>query len=723
MAETAETERFTTESANPVAETPAGPRAFPFLITAAAIFPMAMGIGFTFQSVTPPPARLSASVVPAVPVPNSIPPQPHRGSHDRSHGDDLLRDARYEAALHLYRALGSDDSLRAAPELALRMGFCQEGLGLWDDALATYRSVAQTHDARLATAAILGQSRVWLRLNDFAAADPLLRSLVLRSGDRRIVPAESIAEITLLYSIAVTEQTLLKSASRPSAGLTPVENHLEWSLTDALKWADEKPSSALQDEIDAPMLEVTIPEVAGAADDATEQQDPIAVDSQVDPSTRRLQVAARRKSIADVLTRISGECRLQLDWSQSTRDRAEHRVIDVNIRDFPLAVVLTALCRELDLHWKLQPLSRTVTVLEPKLDADSAGDERDISAALLSGSIDLFPDHRLTKSARFAVAQIAVAEDRFADAAELYSSLIGQTTSPMTIRAAFNAALAYYQTGDRLRTCQSLEVVVHGAPGHALHTAATMVYGRVLMERGEYREAAFQLKRAAGSRHGSDEQARAAVFLAMARLLDGRPYDAAESLFAHRLQFQDRSVRNAAALMTSLARWRTAHGDSKDRESAFLYRSLVAMESQSEWLGPAGQLLLGQAMHEVDLDDSMVELYTRALEQGVPSDFESQMKLSLADYWYAHDRADDAKLVWSTLYAADNRHSLPAGLRLAAVELDENRPLTCLELCRALQNREGIDRAHLLRLAGQAYELVDRPILAARCYAGNWPVP
>jgi tetratricopeptide (TPR) repeat protein len=737
MAEIAETDGFTTEPANRMAETTAGRRVFPFVVVAAAVFPMALGIGLTLQAVAPPPARLAASVVPAHPVPNHIPPQPRPDSQDRSHGDDLLRDARYEAALHLYRALGSDDSRRAAPELTLRMGFCQEGLGQWDDALVSYRAVAQTHDARLASAAVLGQSRVWLRLNEFATAEPLLRSLLLRSGDPRIVPAGSIAEITLLYSLTLTEQTLLKSAPRPTAGLTPVGNRIEWSLTDALNWADEKPSAAIPADVDTPMLEVSIPELAGLAedtpsiDDTPSAEDPSSADDATesldaipeDLSTRRLQVVAKRKSIADVLTRISSECRLQLDWSPSIRERTEARVIDVNIRDFPLAIVLTAVCLELDLHWKLQPLTRTVTILEPDSAAERVRDERDIGRALLSGSIELFPDHRLTKTARFAIAQLAAVEDRFDDAAALYSSLVGPTTSPMTIRAAFNAGLAYYQARDRRRACQSLEVVVHGAPGNALHTAATMVYGRTLMELGEYREAAFQLKRAAGSRHGSDEQARAAVFLAMAQLLDGRPYDAADSLFAHRLQFHDRSVRNAAALMTSLARWRTTSGNSKDRESAFLYRSVVAMESQSDWLGPAGQLLLGQAMHEVDLDDSMVDLYTRALEQGVPTDFESQMKLSLADYWYAHDRAADAKVIWSTLYATDNRHSLLAGLRLAAVELNENRPVTCLELCRALQNREGVDRPHLLRLAGQAYELADRPILAARCYAGHWPVP
>lgn len=121
-----------------------------------------------------------------------------------------------------------------------------------------------------------------------------------------------------------------------------------------------------------------------------------------------------------------------------------------------------------------------------------------------------------------------------------------------------------------------LEVVVHGAPSSELHTRA-MIPGRNLMDRGDFREAAFQPKRAANLRDIRRMiSRRAAVFLAMALLLDERPYDAGEAALAHRLQFQDRSVRNAAALMNSLARWRTASPEGKVREAGFMYRSIVA---------------------------------------------------------------------------------------------------------------------------------------------------
>lgn len=670
---------------------------FPLIIVVLAVFPATLGISFTRQS----PAKPAAPVEdPPDAKPNDIQLYPnyhHLTAPDRSHGDELVRDGRYEAALHLYRSFGSADSLRVTPELGLRMGLCQEGLGLWDESLATYRSVANSSVPGLAPAAVLGQARIWMRLNDFASAEPLLRSLLLQSGQQRGLGTEGQAEVAMLYPIVLTELALADSET-PKSELTPVSNPLEWLLGNSLKWLDAKPRPA--DRTSTVDLLVT---KHASSDD-------------INVLAMPLVVSAQKQTVEQILSGLSTECALNLEWSEVTKQRAADRVLTLTTRELPLCLLLSAVCHEIDTEWQFDPMAKTIHVIDR-----TEGHQRANSAVALRAMIAQFPEHRLSGSAKFALAQLAAADARYSEAAELYSSMTGGAATSLAVRAALNAALAYRSQGDLVRTCQMLQIAVHGGPGNEFHTRALILHGRALMDRGDFKEAAFQLKRAAGSRHKSDEQARAAVLQGMAELLDGRPQAAAETLFVHRLQFQDRTVRNGAALMTSIARWRTLNSAEKNREAAFLYRSIVAVEEDPAWLGPPGKYLLGQAMHDADLDDRMVELYTRSLEQGVPQIVERLMKLALADYWYSHGRQPDAKAVWLDLHSAGGPNAPKATWRLANVAMDERQPDQCLDYCRALRDDDSVPQAELLKLAGRAYETSGRPVLAAQCYAGQWP--
>lgn len=719
MSDKPENEDSTAEAAVSTGTPKPGLKVFPLLLIILAVFPIALGIGFAMQS-GPPVARLAASDEVVPPVPNRIKPvtsDEHSLAQNRANGDELFCLGRYEAALHLYKSLGSTDSLRLPPELILRIGMCQEGLGLWDESLASYRSVASAHSENLKTSAILGQGRVWMRLNDFEAAEPLLRSLVLQTGDPHRVPPDAVHEIVLLHAICLAELSLVDGDIGISAGLAAVGLEFDWSLAQALHRVDarqELTAAVVPDRLLDVECSQEIPQ--------TEDDIPPEIIPPVDPLANRLTVRAEAQSAFDILDLIGKETGLPLVWSDAARERAASRMINTSLHEMPLVLVLSVLCREFAGEWNLNLQQRSISVDTAKM-AGSGGRQREIGTACLIGAMARYPNPSFSDAAIFARAQIATADGCSEDAAILYSSLIGHSTSPLAIRSAFNAALAYHHCGDLNHTCEALQTIVHGAPGHELHARSLILYGRTLMDLGNFREASHQLRRAAGARHLPEDQARAAVFLAMAELFDDRPYLAADALFEHRLQFQDRTVRNAASLMTSIARWRTATGNSQEREAAFLYRAVAAVESQSDWLGPTGQLLLGQAMCEVDLEEKMVELFTRVLGDGAPARVELEMKLCLADYWANHEQTAQAKGTWTEIYIAAGPRSYVAGIRLAALALEERDPKTCLQLCQSLQHVPGISRPELLNLAGRAYEQSGNPLQAANCYAGLWPLP
>ena len=218
-------------------------------------------------------------------------------------------------------------------------------------------------------------------------------------------------------------------------------------------------------------------------------------------------------------------------------------------------------------------------------------------------------------------------------------------------------------------------------------------------------------------------QGQAAVLLGLSQLLAGQPREAAESLFQRRFLLHEGPVRNAAALITALARWQTTTDAAQAKEATFLYRAVVAVEADGEWLGPMGIVVRGQALDAAEMDDAMVQLYTGALDQGVCPKARRLIQLHLADHWYQHGERRRAREYWTILESEDSPESLVAGLRLAQAALDDHRPGQCLERCHALQHRDEAPRQDLQRLAGRAYELAGESARAAQCYAGVWPLP
>lgn len=691
----------------------AGIRVFPVLLIMVAVFPMALGIGFTLQTAPVPATKVDAAEHVTPPIPNQIHPNPTPASAamDRLKADELLRAGRFDVALQLYRSLGSADSLRASPELALRMGICQEGLGRWDDALLTYRAIASGHHRMMARAAVLGQSRIWIRLNDFAKAEPLLRALLLSSGDDPCIPADKLADIAIPYSIVVSEQALAQVRLPTSAGLALVSNPIDWSLADALQWADSLPTGTTGQTGDDAGQVSNSPVVS--------RQEEVVDESVEGVLAKPLVRSVTRQPVIQTLALAIERSGFKLEWSDVIKDRAVAHEMGFDVRGVPLSLLLTAACSEIGARWELRSAVRTIVITE----ADAGSQSMETCRRVLASTMAAFPNSRPVESVTYALAQLAAADERLEESAQLFTSLTRCSSSPLAIRAAFNAALLYRAQDDLGRTCQSLEMVVYGAPGNELHTRALIFYGQTLIDRGEFREAAFQLKRAANSRHLPDEQARATVFLAIAQLMDQKPADAAESLFSHRFQFQQQSVRNAAALLTSIARWRTADNAAKLREAAFLFRAIVAVDEDSDWLGSAGQLLLGQAMRDADLEDRMAELFLDALQSRIPQVIQGQMKLAMADYWYRRQRVSEAKEIWSAIYSAGGTDSVAAGIRMGEVALEEHRPEICIEICRTLQHHDDSPRTVLLKLSGLAHEMAGRPVLAAQCYAGQWPLP
>ena len=679
--------------------------AFLLVLVIAAVFPLAIGLGF---------ASVKAAATPAAVVDVEFEqpePQPIPVPIDRTIADDDLKQGRYEVALQYYQSLGSGDSDRLPVELQYRIGLCQERLGLWDQSLNSFRSVASnTNHAPLKAAASFGQARVWFRLNEAAKSEGMLRALVLRVESYGTLPPAMLQDVLFMLSMASVQQSAQQIRSLTEGNPHPVGDQIDWPLETSLAWIDA-PDRSESSEGDSFQQVSSFKCVV---------QKSLTTSGMIDKvEAWRGSLWCQHQSLESILEKLAAECGWSFDLTGIAHESGQERAVEINVESVPIYALLTLLCSELHSTWTLEQ-GQLIVHRDNSTDPQRPA----MIAWTLESLRSCYPGHRLAGSAQFALAQLAQIDGHLSEAAERFASLVGYSATPLAIRAAYNAGLGYCEAGDSAKACKYLHFIVDGEPGHQLHVSALMLLGRLLLDSGEYQEAAFQFRRASESRSGPEHQTRGAAMMGLAYLMQEKPELAADAIFERRDQFEDSEIRSGAALVASFARFQTLKGEHQERETEFLFRSLMAVQPNPIWLGLSGQLLIGRSLSELGFDREMAELYSRQLKPGLPNPIASEMKYSLAKYHLANDQTGLARELWNEVIALNwQPWSSRAAVRLAELELVDGKPEDCLERCRKLFGHDGISLKEIQRLIGQAYEATGDDAQAARCYAGQVAKP
>ena len=713
----------TVEGAAPSASTETKPNlmmlvkgsSFPLILTVLAIFPIALGIGSIRlkAAATSTSSTIAANDSEEEEHEEEAPPTPR--PLDRRVGDEHFLERRYEVALHYYQSLGSVDHTRLPAELRYRVGLCQEGLGLWDEALENLNGVsAATDNPVLKAAADFGQARLFLRLNSPGKAASILRSIELRRRTDCVLPGNMSQEIAFLIPIALAHEATSRESLTTSGKPDQIGDLFIWSLESALAWGNQPqqneesvgdavaPANANSFHLNRSKEKTTKPQsIEGMEINACSKEQPLRL----------------------IVESLARECGWNVDWTNLANDKSLDQISNYVTENRPVSLMLTVLCSELQSTWSLNDNRLTIC-----REIENGIQSRQMIGRTLQNLMVWNPNHRFTNHCRFSLAQFAEIDGDLPKAALLYSSMVGRGSSPLAIRAAYTAGTIYFRIGDLSRASFQLDFVVNAAPGHELHTESLILLGRVLLELGETQEAVFQFRRATEARKHPQDQARAAAFLGMALLIQEKYHEAAEAILAHRFQFDEPGIRSAGSLVTALARWKSLSGEKQESEAAFLYRALVAVKTESEpfgkMFGQTGQLLIGRAYSELGLDDQMAELYLRMQSTGVTETVDLELTYSLANYESLKGHTDTARAMWSTITNREsNRWTNRARMRLAEMALNESQPSECLKHCESIQVGEGINRLEVKKLMGKAFEQLGDDVRAARCYAGQSPNP
>lgn len=680
---------------------------YPVILTAVAVLPIAFGLGAVRVKASIKPPVIAPVVSPHAWNPNDL--DPKLRTANRELGDRKFLERRFEVALNYYRALGSSTPERMAPELLYRVGLCEEELGLWNEAMDSFRLVTSTTDNLvLKAAATFAQARLSLRLNEPERAVALLRPLTMPIRSETRLPKNLAGEIDFLFPLALAEEAIQQWSQDEGVPSVPLSKLINWPLETALRWSDD----SLVSEASPP--DATLPDNALTC---TIRRPVIRGELLTRADTWSADICASNQTMQSVIECLAKECGWSVNWSNVPADEQTGRLANLSLENRPVYWLLTALCSELKVSWTLDQNQLTIT---------RVGRHNELSRKMIVQTLACLPewdpDHRLANHARFEQGQFAQMSGHLKKAAAIYSSVIGKETTSLAIHAAYNSGEIYFRLADYTAGCQQLRFIVDGAPEHELHTDALIMMGRMLLDTGETQDAIYQFRRATEARGRTTEQARAAVLMGLSFLVQARYAEAAEAVFVHRMLLEEASVRRAAAFVTAYARWNTVNSELRQNEAAFLYRSLIALRSDIEWLGQTGHLLIGRAYADLGFDDQMSDIYLRSLADGTTKSIETEMRYWLANYEYSNGATESAREIWEHL--ADGQRSgwrNRARLKLAEIALLEGHPKECLDRCEQVEIGEVIPKVDVQKLMGRAFEKLGDDVQAAKCYAGQLP--
>ena len=681
---------------------------FPLALTILAIFPLALGVGLVRARLATQTATLNHNTITQEKSEKS---QPKSQPLDRRLGDKDFIDRRYEVALRYYSSLAGDHSLALPAEIEYRIGLCHEALGHWDQAREIFQALAIDSDrSLLRAAAIMGQVRIAFRYQEPRRATLLLRSLCFRSPAQTELPLNMVREIAFLLPLALAEDLTHSANDAMQEQFGDLGPLLTWSLEVALSWAE---TAEVTPETEPQTVDATRPVNRPCLNVVSHQgSDPEF------PPLLLAELSGDQMTARRVLEEIATTLGLSLNLRGVSNEPSLDLPINLKFAQSPLPMILTSLCSASKFTWQIN---------DNQLNINLVGNSRESQFSMLNQTLESLnqwiPNHRFVSHSRFAIAQLAQMQDETASAIDHFAAAIGQDSTPLAIQSAYNAACLHEKSGRHTRAIYYFDKIVSGAPGHTLHGVALLHMGRLMLDVGQTQEAVFQLRRGTESTMAKDVRARAAVLLGFAYLAQDKFKEAGEAILVNRAFFDEPEVRNAAAFVTTFARSQVVTGVELERESTFIYRSLMAIKQDEQLLSQTGLTMVGRAYFDVGLTDEMVEVYQKLLSSQITDAIKAEIRYSLANFEFSQGLKSKAMEDWTQLATGTKgRWSNRARFRIAETALHDGRASECLQSCRLIDSSyEGIVRADLQKLMGRAFEQLGDRDNAIRCYAGQQP--
>lgn len=628
------------------------------------------------------------------------------GPGSLSRGDDWLQEGRFNQALALYQQLRPQVAPSLEAKLTYRLGLCFEGMGKWDEALSSYRAMAEKlTSGALAAAAQLGQARVNIQIGRHAEARKLLYDLLrtpLSPGPGGPEPL-FLADARFYLGLAWLAEVGPRETPSPLNEAVLPAGPIDWHLEQALDWETSKMPTP---QLGPPMAELWAIHKVGDH-----------------PQEHLVRAALPPTTVASLVERLAQHCGWPTQWTTLARQQSDQRQVPLIVDNRAVQDLLTALLDPVDVVWQvdkgiLQLLAAKEADRELLQQYRFQAGWRTLREAMLAN-----PGHHLAFLARQELGNLEASLGKTAEAAQWYLQVIKTgPRSPLLHQANYNLGLLLARNGDTAAARAAFYRVVDLGPGSELTALAYLRIGRTFLEEGQPELAQLPLRRSLGLSQGSSTQPATVVTLAAAQLLAGQPQAARSTLTAARKPVGHPPYRQTAALIDALARFRLIENQRQSqREAKDLFAALAVLTKEAV-LGTPGKLLIAQAYKELGLDKSMLIVLEKTLPATQGPLSEELTYLVAEALLPTQRRLEAVKLLDALATHPGSKWAPPAQFHLAEIALQEDKPLECLTWCRALWRVPGsVNRAGILRLMGRTYERLGQTRQATLCFAGQAP--
>lgn len=632
-----------------------------------------------------------------------------RSPTDVAAADDFLRRGWYERALTQYEAateMGADESPGRVP---FRIALCLDGLGRHDRAIAAYAEIADRHpDTAISHAARLASARLSVRRRDIEASKRSLGHLLLKSAAHARTAKSNVVELCGLLGLVLAMDVAGTEKPGPQSEFAIAFPEFGWRPETLLDAAESGGGEPAERPAGKPADSFSVnarPNGPGICD--------------CDVS-----VAADHIAAFDVIERVAYVANIPCVWTDAARDSARHAKIDAATDWLNWPALIECLTGPLQIAWELRDEKLCLSTCDETSDEARGSGLVNAARLILAASMRDGRGGVDPAIAWLGLGNLEFVDGRDAEAATWFERLTNE--SPRSAQV----FQAYFNLGTVRRSLREIEearsAYLHAVDISPIHPLAPLAYlyvGRMHLDDYELERAIPPLRRSASMAADSETRAAATVEAATAMLL-AKSWRAAHTLLAEQRGAIDQPFyRDAAAFLETYARFHLPSGRKRSQQEAqALVSALVGLKTGAT-LPAAGVLLVGDAYAELGLDEQMATTLEQALKRGVSKPIAHEISCELAEFSHLAGRQEEAVKRLSVVFtSASPAKARQAGLRIAEINLANNRIDECLRICRKmLADTDKEDAATILRLMGKAFEQAGDHPRAAQCFAGRLP--
>ncbi len=630
--------------------------------------------------------------------------------------NQAIEEARYEYAESLLSELSKTQGVTVRGRTLLKLGACQETLGLDQAAAKSYQFALRRADSQeVMLAAKLGRARLWAKTGKAKSArNDLLRSLLIHQEIRSSsLEGRLMHQLGLVSANVALQGVVLQNGALQGAGNSDVASTNDLSNSVLSDDVLKIPEAEIAVEEFVRELVTTSPKREEKAQTGNVVQNILKLDESADSIL--LDVRTPGLSARELMLQIATAAGKTCVVDEDCRERLMSRTVSANFQGLPVSVVCDSVLFPLECTWSERNGELRILLLETESEKKQI-QQRQLQQAerLLRHAMTSSPEHSLAPVSMVALAALSARQnDRLAASRTLQRTLKQFPETPHAAEIWLNLGKCQLQIdGDQALT--SFYKSADLGDGGETEEIAKLFLGRIHLRNACPMKAISPLRKAIDQASDERLQMEAGLLLATACQMMGQQTESKEALAICLQNPHSLNKRNEIAVISSLIQSSQEKAiPGKRREDITLISAMNNLDFNSTF-GEQWWSLSCREYHRLGFGEEALRLYHKYQTRyaGLPIEHELQSLLLSGSEEAGQPRASNCP---------DQNEMLTTATDFVLNFPPESSIEELLELYKAVSQRADTPRhvkRNLLQKLGYAYQKQGHHDLAIQCYTG-----